>query len=247
MGKGDGSKNLSQAVAVILVGGLGTRLRPVVADRPKTMAQIHGRPFLSYLLDQMVAWGIRKVVLCTGYLGEQIRAHFGDSYDTLHLAYSQEPAPLDTAGALRLALPLLASPSVLVMNGDSFCDIDPGTFYAWHCMRNSEATLLLTSVPDTSRYGCVQIGNDGRVLHFEEKNKRHGWGWINAGTYLIGRSLIGSIPANVRLSLERDVFPTWIGKGFYGYCAAGRFLDIGTPESYSAAEEFFGSIQRSDV
>ena len=107
--------------AAILAGGLGTRLRSVVKDRPKVLAEIRGVPFLTYLLDQLAAAGVRDVVLCTGYMGEQVRSAFGDSYGGMCLSYSQESSPLGTAGALRLALPLFKSSSVLVMNGDSFC------------------------------------------------------------------------------------------------------------------------------
>src|SRR5437899_2628493 len=107
--------------AAILVGGLGTRLRGIVADRPKVLAEVRGRPFLAYLLDQLVASGFQDVVLCTGYRSEQVKEVFGDGYGPLRIVYSEETVPLGTAGALRLALPLLQSETILVMNGDSFC------------------------------------------------------------------------------------------------------------------------------
>ena len=249
-------QDLASVTAAILVGGLGTRLRSVVADRPKVLAEVRGRPFLTYLLDQLAGAGVRTVVLCTGYLGEQVQAMFGDSYGSLRLVYSQESSPLGTAGALRLALPLFkpglspglerseaeanVSDSVLVMNGDSFCQANLRAFWAWHCARGADATLLLTRMPDTKRYGRVHVDADGLVLRFDEKDDEGGPGWINAGIYLLSHRLLLTIPANRTVSLEQEVFPAWIGRGLYGYRSEGRFLDIGTPEAYTVAEQFFG-------
>src|SRR3989338_6029269 len=120
MTEGPKTKRLSGVTVAILAGGLGTRLRSVIADRPKVLAEVRGRPFLTYIFDQLIAASIKYAVLCTGYLGEKVCDRFGDSYGSLRLAYSQEPSPRGTAGALRLALPLFKSDSVLVMNGDSY-------------------------------------------------------------------------------------------------------------------------------
>jgi NDP-sugar pyrophosphorylase family protein len=234
-------RDLAGVTAAILAGGLGTRLRSVMADRPKVLAEIRGRPFLAYLLDILAGAGVRYVVLCTGYLGGQVRSGFGDSYGSLRLVYSQESSPLGTAGALRLALPLFKSDPVLVMNGDSFCETNLRAFWAWHCARGAEATLLLTQIPDTKRYGRVQVDADGFVLSFDEKDDTCGPGWINAGIYLLNHRLLLRIPTNSAVSLEQEVFPAWIGRGLYGYRSEGRFLDIGTPEAYAVAERFFAS------
>jgi NDP-sugar pyrophosphorylase family protein len=231
-------------IAAILAGGLGTRLRPVVADRPKALAEVRGRSFLAYLLDQLTEAGARRVVLCTGHLGKQVQAEFGQSYGPLRLAYSQEATPLGTAGALRLALPLLNSSAVLVMNGDSLCDVDLSAFWSWHRERGAKASLVLTKVPDTSRYGRVNVSQNGDVLRFDEKGRECGPGWINAGIYLIARPLIEATPANRAVSLEREMFPAWVGQGLYGYQTRGRFLDIGTPEAYAMAEQFFAERPR---
>lgn len=225
--------------AVILAGGLGTRLYPVLADRPKALAEVRGRPFLAYLLDQLASADARHVVLCTGHMGEQLRAAFGDSYDGLKLVYSEEPSPRGTAGALRLALPLVRSDPVLAMNGDSFLDLDLNAFWAWHCARNATATVALARVSDPARYGQVSVDAGGVVLSFREKRGESSPGWINAGMYLIARSLLRTIPANGAVSLESEMFPAWIGRGLYGYQSDGRFLDIGTPHAYAQAEQFF--------
>jgi NDP-sugar pyrophosphorylase family protein len=150
-------------------------------------------------------------------------------------------SPLGTAGAVRLALPLLTSDSVLVMNGDSLCQTRLDNFWASHSTRGANSTLLLTQVSDTSRYGRVHVDAEGRVIRFEEKNGKGGPGWINAGVYLLKRRLLEMIPASGAVSLEREMFPAWIGRGLYGYQSEGRFIDIGTPEAYGLAEQFFAS------
>jgi len=233
--------------AAILAGGLGTRLRPVVMDQPKVLAAIGGYPFLKYLLDQLASWRIQKVVLCTGYLGEQIESRFGQDYQGLRLIYSREPMPLGTAGALRLALPLIDSDTVLVLNGDSYCKADFDAFWRWHDLRRSVATLLLVNNPDAQRFGRVRIAADGQIISFDEKKADAEPGLINAGIYLVNRGLIKSIPESGAVSLEREIFPAWIGMDFYGCQAAGPFLDIGTPESYASAEVFFAGMNASQT
>jgi NDP-sugar pyrophosphorylase family protein len=229
-----------QITAAVLIGGLGTRLRDVVADRPKALAPIRGRPFLAYLLDWLSAGGVREAVLCTGFLAEQVRAELGDQYGGLRLRYSQETAPLGTGGALRLALPQLNTPTILALNGDSYCEADLAHLLAFHEDCRAAATLLLSRQPDCARFGRVEVGPTGAVERFEEKRADAGPGWINAGVYCFTREFLASIPAGKPVSLEREVLPGWIGHGLFGYCAAGsRFIDIGTPESYRDAEAFF--------
>ena len=231
---------LAGVTAAILAGGLGSRLRPVVADRPKVLAAVGGRPFLTYLLDQLASAGIAQVVLCTGYLGEQVRATLGEVYGLLRLVYSQESSPLGTAGALRLALPFFPSDSVLVMNGDSFCPVDLRAFWEWHGAQGAEATLLVVQAPDTSFFGWVQLDARGRVLAFKEKEKSPTpeLRMINAGIYLIERRFLKMIPPGRTVSLERDFFPAHLGRKLYGYQCQASFIDIGTPETYVEAEKF---------
>lgn len=235
-------KSFKGLTAAILAGGLGTRLRPVVCDRPKALAEVHGRPFLSYVLDQLAAAGLARVALCTGHMGEQVRAVFGDRRDGMELIYSREAAPLGTGGALRLALPHLSSDPVLVMNGDVFCGIDPGDFYDWHLSRGAAATLAIVRAGEAARYGRVGVNAAGEIVHFAEKCAGPDTAWINAGIYLLDRYLIAGIDPRRMVSLEREVFPRWIGKGLYGYSCNGGFLDIGTPESYSEARKFFAAV-----
>ncbi len=227
--------------AAVLAGGLGTRLRPVLADCPKILAPVHGKPFLAFLLEHLAGQGLREVVLCVGYRSKQVEAAFGRSYVGLRVDYSCEHAPLGTAGAVRLALPKLTSDPVLVVNGDSFCAPDLPSFFRWHEARKAAATLLLTRMPDTRRYGRVQVGDDGLIRAFEEKGGRDGPGCINAGVYLLRRELLAAIPAQTAVSLERETFPGWLGRGLYGCPSETPFLDIGTPDSYAAAEAFFSA------
>ena len=236
------AEDLRDVSAAILAGGLGRRIDTVLPGRQKVLAEFGGQPFLAFLLDHLAEAGVREVVLCTGHLGDQVEAALGRSYGPLNLLYSRETLPKGTAGALRMALPHLKTDTVLVMNGDSFCEADFRAFREWHLARQAEATLLLSRVEDTGRYGRVGVDADGFVLSFDEKGANRGPGWINAGIYLLSRDLFFTIPPDRAVSMEHEVFPRWIGRGLYGYRSEGRFLDIGTPEAYRAAEHFLESL-----
>ncbi len=238
------SNKLSKITAAILAGGLGTRLRSVVSGRPKILAEVNNRPFIAYLLDQLSQAGVKKVVLCTGYLGEQVKATFSEYYKGLTLLYSQERATLGTGGALRLAFPLLKSEPVLVLNGDSFCQVDLINFLNLHITKKATASMFLSEVPDVSRYGSVQLSINGEITSFEEKSKKTGAGLINAGVYLLNNTFLESIPVNTNISLERETFPMWINRGLYGFQSKANFLDIGIPQDYAAAGHFLKSNVR---
>ena len=225
--------------AAILAGGLGTRLRSVVTDRPKVLAPVCGRPYLTYLLDQLAAASVREVVLLTGHRAEQVRDALGDIHAGLRLIYSAEPAPLGTGGALRHALPHLSAPTIVLLNGDSYCDVDLEAFARFHRAASAGVSLVLVRVPDATRFGLVRVGRSGRVLRFDEKGTSQGPGWVSAGVYLIDRVLVAEVPPRP-LSLERDLLPQWVAeRRVRGFRCDGRFLDIGTPQSYALAEQFF--------
>jgi len=231
-----GSTSSFQEMSVaILAGGLGTRLRPAVSDRAKVVAEVKGRPFLAWLFDTLEPFGLRNIVLCTGYKGEGIERVFGGRYGGLSIVHSRESTPLGTGGALRLAIPFLRSSTVLVLNGDSCCDLDLHEFYSTHLARSACASLALTWTEDARRFGQVKMQGHDRIAEFIEKGNADGPGWISAGVYLIQRELIAEFPPSTALSLEREIFPTWIPRGLFGFKTAGRFLDIGTPESYALA------------
>ena len=231
---------LGDVTALILAGGLGTRLRSVVADRPKVLAPVAGRPFLAFLLDQLADAGIGRVVLCTGHLGEQIRDWLGPVYRGLPIQYSQETAPLGTGGALRQAHLLINTGALLVMNGDSFCEVDLAEFHARHLGWQTAASILVRWVPDARRFGRVRLDETGLVCGFDEKSGPEGPGWINAGIYWLSLDLIRTIPTGLAISLEREVLPIWVEAGLvHGYAGQGTFLDIGTPAAYRDAQSFF--------
>lgn len=227
--------------AVILAGGLGTRFRSVFANLPKALAPIQGRPFMSYLLEQVQEAGVRNVIICTGHLHDQIEATFGYRHGELNLTYSAEPQPLGTGGALRLALAKTSASLVLVMNGDSYIDADLRAFMAWHLSQSVNASMLVTQVGECSRYGRVDFDASGYITCFVEKGVSQGVGWINAGVYLLPRAEIAALSINQPTSLEREVFPGWLNGRLRAYQHNGRFIDIGTPESYEEARAFFAA------
>ncbi|MBI2599792.1 nucleotidyltransferase family protein [Candidatus Daviesbacteria bacterium] len=235
--------NLSQITVAILAGGFGTRLQSKVAGKQKVLAEVRNYPFLEYLLQQLYKAGFRKIVLCTGYLSGQVEKTFGTKYKDMLLLYSAEEMPLGTAGSLRRALSLLDSETVLVMNGDSFCEIDFKKFWQFHLDKGAQASLALTSVSDTSRFGKVELGDDDRIVGFEEKKEGSGAGYINAGIYLINKELLAKLPENRKISIEQEVFPNWTDKKFYGYKGGNIFIDIGTPKTYEQAEQFFAKFK----
>jgi NDP-sugar pyrophosphorylase family protein len=148
---------------------------------------------------------------------------------------------LGTAGALRFAVERFQSDAVLVLNGDSYCDVDLKEFCRWHRQREANASIVLTKVDNSDRFGSVHTNPDGMITRFGEKVALQTGGWINAGIYLLARRLIEQIPAQRPVSLEREVFPEWIGRGFYGYQHLGLFLDIGTPESFAGAAQLLAA------
>jgi len=239
---GRSMKNLFfDTTTVILAGGLGTRLRPAVADRPKVLASVHDRPFLTFLLDQIGGYGIGRVTLLTGYKADQVQHAMGDVYRDIRISYSTETAPMGTGGALRNVRPHVCTSSVLMMNGDSYCGSSLAEFARFHARRRADISMVVAEAPDCSRFGKVRLNEDGDIIRFDEKQANAGAGWINAGIYLLSTKLIDEIPTDRPVSFEREMIPHWMASGrrVAGYCCDGVFLDIGTPESYAQAEEFF--------
>jgi len=221
----------------ILAGGLGTRLAGAVPGLPKILAPVGGRPFAEHLLDWLERHGARRVVFLLGHRADQIEAHMAARpRPNLDVAYSIEPAPLGTGGALGHARAHLGSDPVMVVNGDTFVDADLAALAAAHARAGTAATMLCVAVPDAGRYGRVEIA-DGRVRRFREKEPTFaGAAAINAGVYLLSQALLATIPAGAPLSLERDVFEK-MAPGTLGAWLdpAARFVDIGTPASWAGA------------
>jgi len=234
---------LKGVTAYILAGGFGTRLRQVVSDRPKVMAEVLGRPFLYHILDRLARLGIAKAVVCTGYMAEQLEAAVGATYRGMELCYSREDTPLGTGGALRLALERYPADLALALNGDSLVEADLADFLDWFGRNDFQASLLLVGVDDCARFGRVETGGrdgdaQGRVLAFREKGAP-GPGLINAGVYLLRPQALSRVEPGHSASIETDVFPHLAQHGSLGgFTVQGGFLDIGTPESYTAAGRF---------
>lgn len=219
---------------VILAGGLGTRLQPIGGDIPKPLRPVNGRPFLAYLIDQVRAAGLTRIILALGYKPEA----FTEFARQEGLEVSVEATPLGTGGALRAALPLLRTHFVMVLNGDSYAHVDLRLLAALPRRRHARALLLLAEAENAGRYGRVDIDENGAVERFAEKSET-GPGLVNAGVYILEHSVIAAIPADRAVSLERETFPSLIGTGIFGEPGGFPFLDIGTPESYAACAAFF--------
>jgi len=229
--------------AILLVGGLGTRLRSVIPSSPKALASIGERPFLELLVRQLTAQGIRHLVLCTGYLAEQIEEVLGDGKEFgATIEYSKEDTPLGTGGALKLAQRFVQHGSeFLVLNGDSFLEADFEALLSFHKRQGGVATIAVVPVENAGRYGTVRFGADNRVQKFREKTGLDDPGIINAGVYVLSSSVFDKIPAG-SVSLEQDVFPGLLEHGVYAFEQRGIFIDIGTPDDYKKAKQMYDQL-----
>ena len=232
--------------AILLCGGMGTRLRSVVSDRPKPMADICGKPFLQYLLEMLRDKGITEVIFALGYMGEMIEEYFRDgSAFGLKIAYSYEEEPLGTGGAIRNALPKILEEEVLVLNADTYFPMDYQGLYRFHQENDGDFSLATRAVPDISRYGAVRRDAAGRILAWNEKLEDGGQplaGEINGGIYVMKKSLIAEIPEG-KQSLEQDCVPKWLseGKRIFGLPFDGYFMDIGIPKDY---QQFITDVEQ---
>jgi D-glycero-alpha-D-manno-heptose 1-phosphate guanylyltransferase len=224
--------------AILLVGGMGTRLRSVAPSTPKALVSVGEKPFLELLVRQLAYQGFHRLVMCTGYLGDQIENEFGDGRSRdVSIEYSKELQPAGTAGAVKLAQHLLRDvPEFLVMNGDSFLEIDLQKLIWFHRAHGGLASMAVQKVKNASRYGTVKLDAGGRVIGFLEKTGSDAPGIINAGIYVFDRAVLEHIPDGPA-SMERDVFPELLKHGIYALEQHGMFIDIGTPEDYARARQ----------
>jgi mannose-1-phosphate guanylyltransferase len=227
--------------AVVLVGGFGTRLRPLTNHRPKQMLPIVNRPMIEHVVGHLAGYGVDDVVLSLGYRPDAFSAAYPDGRcagATLH--YAIEPEPLDTAGAIRFAvLDARIDERFLVLNGDVLTDLDIGAFLAFHESRGAEATIALHRVDDPSRYGVVPTDGEGRVIQFVEKPPRGEapTDLINAGTYIFEPAVVDRIPDGRRVSVERETFPAMVAdRSLYALDDGCYWIDTGTPCEYVQAQ-----------
>ena len=231
---------------MLLVGGMGTRLRTILPSTPKPLAPIGDMPFLQLLVLQLRSQGIRRLVMCTGHQADQIEEEFGDGRKwDVEIDYSKESRPLGTAGALKLARHYLSRDSdFLVMNGDSFLELDFHQFLRFHLEHGGWASIAVRTVPDAARYGTVHLDALNRVVRFSEKLGLREPGVINGGVYVFNRAILQHFPEGTT-SLEKDVLPGLLEHGVYALEQKGMFIDIGTPEDYSRAQALRLSLTRA--
>jgi len=228
-------------IAIILVGGQGTRLRPLTLDRPKGLIPVLNRPFLAYQLDLLKEGGVRDVVLAAGKSAREWESALrGVTPKGLKLHFAYEPAPLGTGGAIRFAFDTIdrkkkITDPVLAFNGDVFFDLDIHAFEAFHVRRKSLCTIALTKVEDPSRFGVVKTGAGGRVHQFIEKPQRPvGTRMVNAGAYVLDPEWLRRMPSGRPVSIERESFPGTLDRGepMFGFPMKGYWNDIGTLTTY---------------
>ncbi|WP_204105265.1 MULTISPECIES: nucleotidyltransferase family protein [Spirulina sp. CCY15215] len=224
---------------VVLTGGFGSRLRSVVSDRPKPMALVRGRPFLEWILLELYRVGVRRIILSIGYLGEQIQSYFGDGCQwNLDIVYVRESEPLGTGGAIQYALPYIQGQSFLVLNGDSLCQFELQQLMEIRDRYQAKAAIWLAKVENSDRYGSVKINENNAIVGFYEKSQTIKTGLINAGVYLLTKDNFSCPSGKIPWSIEKDIFPQLVGSDLYGVIGDDIFIDIGTPESYLAADSF---------
>lgn len=223
--------------AIILAGGLGTRLREAVPDLPKVMAPVAGRPFISYIIDHLRMQGITHFVFSLGFKAEIIEQYLKESYPTLNYVTVTEPEPLGTGGGIRLALQKAKGDEVLIVNGDTLFKVDVENLFARHQQNEAECTLTLKPMSDFDRYGVVQLDENARVLSFQEK-RQYSEGLINGGVYLLSKEKFFRRSFPPVFSFEKDYLEAWCHEGtFYGAVQDGYFIDIGIPADYEKAQK----------
>jgi mannose-1-phosphate guanylyltransferase len=226
--------------AIVLVGGKGTRLRPLTELTPKPALTLVDRPFLAYMIEWLASHGVTEVVLACGFLPDVLQAALSGEEEraAVRIRYVAEPEPLGTAGAIRFAADALGEEledRFLALNGDVLTDLDLSALLRAHTEWRAAATIGLHPVEDSSAFGLVQSNEEGKVLEFLEKTGERKPGEVNAGMYVLERSVLDLIPPGENVSIERDVFPRLVGEGLHGRLLDGYWMDIGTPERYLQA------------
>ncbi len=227
--------------AVLLVGGRGTRLKPLTDKIPKALLKVQGKTITEHLFDLLKKYGIRDVILCTGYLKEKIKEYFGDGGRFgMNISYVEEDKPLGTAGPLKLAKKYLKD-SFVVSNGDELKGINIPRMFRLHKRKNALATIALTTVDEPSRYGVARL-DGSRIIEFVEKPQSPPSNLINAGFYILEPDVINMIPEGFSM-LEKDVFPKLAKMGrLRGFPFAGQWFDIGNIERYKVADRMWKGV-----
>jgi D-glycero-alpha-D-manno-heptose 1-phosphate guanylyltransferase len=229
--------------AIILAGGLGTRLNEVIADIPKSMAPINGRPFLEYLLDFLDRWGLRKVILSVGYKREIIQDHFGDQYKTLKIVYAIEEEELGTGGAILNALPYVEGHTTFIFNGDTYFDVNLQRLDDFRRIKEADLCLAMRFEINPSRFGILEFDNNNRITRFLEKYDGHDEGYINGGVYVVRKDYLLRFGLPEKFSFEKDFLQKYYQtEEIYGMRCFSYFRDIGIPEDYQKAIDEFKKL-----
>ncbi|MDO8557233.1 MAG: nucleotidyltransferase family protein [Candidatus Jorgensenbacteria bacterium] len=234
------NQKLRDVRVAILVGGAGTRLRPVLSDRPKALAPVGNKTLLDYVLDNLLQQGFRDIVLCVGYMKEKVREHIGKRSfpEGTTISFSEEENPLGTGGAIKKALSGSPSEIVLVLNGDTLFPVDYGNFIKLHIEHNAHVSLCLKHMNDAGRFGTVHTDNDNKIVGFQEKTQKREPGVINCGVYAFNKNIFNNFNMPETFSIEKDFFEKHIHTvSAYGFTFPDYFIDIGTPEDYQKAQD----------
>jgi D-glycero-alpha-D-manno-heptose 1-phosphate guanylyltransferase len=225
--------------AIVLAGGLGTRLRSEIGELPKSLAPVNGKPFLHYLLSYLKKNGVERVMLSVGFNHEQIVAAIGDSFEGMKIEYAIEKEPLGTGGAIKLALEKTKAEKLFVCNGDTYFDIDLADLANYHLSSKAMCTLALKKMHNVERYGSIDLTEDGKVKAFSEKKFRE-TAIINGGIYCINRGILIHYPVNTPFSFETNYMENNpIAKNIFGKIYDSYFMDIGVPEDYQKFQQDF--------
>jgi|SRR3989338_2335079 len=228
---------------IILCGGLGKRLRKVINDRPKPMAAINKRPFLDILIAYLRNFGFRYFILSIGYKAENIKEYYNKK-KTLNIRFSEEKTPLGTGGAFKMAQAFIRSNSFLVMNGDSFCNVNLNKFLKFHIQKNALASIVLVKDRQNKDCGRVKVLSSNQIAFFKEKTESTNDSLVNVGIYMFKKDIFSLMPKDKKFSLEYDFFPKITKERFLGYLTNSILLDIGTPEGLKRANLYFKHFKR---
>ncbi|MGA1868158.1 MAG: nucleotidyltransferase family protein [bacterium] len=226
-------KEFENIEVLILCGGKGTRLRTIINDRPKPMAEIHGVPFLDILLDMLASHGLVNYILCIGHMGEYIERYYRETKPDLNIRFSRESKPLGTGGAIKNAQELIGGNHFIILNGDSYCNLDFEKFIDFHIQKEAALTIAVSDVMDSHDYGTISIDKEKRLISFNEKTNTRGRSCVNAGIYCMNKDIFSLMHAKDTFSLEYDFFPTILTNRCFAYITQQPFFDIGTPERYN--------------
>ena len=228
---------LNQVDALILCGGLGTRLKQVTQGSQKVMVDFNGEPFLNTIIGYLKREGVTRMILCTGHGSEDVERYYRNFDDDLIIDYSREEKPLGTGGAIKSAQEIVQSDCFFVLNGDSVCREDLHKVLDFHLEKDALATVVVSKAEDMSDYGEVVFNDDSKILEFKEKQNTDCSGYVNAGIYCFHYDVFDMMPQTEVFSLEKDFFITILNQEFYAYKSEKNFTDIGTPERLDDARK----------